>query len=92
MMAKVTIKNEGVTFGIPDGSRLMAYAKEHSSMLFGCGSGECGTCVCSIVEGSQNLNIKTQKEEQTLNRIGAYPSQRLACEIIVKKGEIIIEY
>jgi len=91
-MAKVTIKNEGVTFEVPNGSKLSHYAKEHSAMLFGCGSGECGTCVCSVVEGSENLNIKTSKEEQTLNRIGAYPSQRLACEIIVKKGEIVIEY
>ena len=92
MMARVTIKNEGVTFEVPDGSKLMDYAKEHSAMLFGCESGECGTCVCSVAKGSENLNIKTSKEEQTLNRIGAYPSQRLACEIIVKKGEIIIEY
>lgn len=71
---------------------LLPYAKEHSSMMFGCEKGDCGTCVCSIVKGSENVNIKTMKEEQTLGRIGAYPSQRLACQLKIKKGEVEIEY
>ena len=91
-MAKVRIRNEGTEFEVPDGEPLLNYAKEHSSILFGCGKGECGTCVCFVSKGSAFVSPKTKKEEETLNRIGAYPSQRLACQIKIKKGEVEIEY
>ena len=77
---------------MPDGEMLMPYAKKHSGMMFGCEKGECGTCVCSVSKGQENVNIKTHQEEKTLNKIGAYPSQRLACQIRIKKGEVEIEY
>ena len=91
-MAKVRIRNDKVEFEVPDGEPLMPYAKKHSGMLFGCGKGECGTCVCSVSRGQENVNARTQKEELTLARIGAYPSARLACQIKIKKGEVEIEY
>lgn len=91
-MAKVRIRNENVEFEVPDGEMLMSYAKKHSNMLFGCESGECGTCACSVSRGSENVNIKTKKEEETLARMQAYPSQRLACQIRIKRGEVEIEY
>ena len=91
-MAKVTITNDNATFEVPDGSRLLDYAKANSSMPFGCGAGSCGVCICSVVKGAENLNLKTQVEEQTLTRMNVYPSQRLACQIVVKKGEVVVEY
>ena len=91
-MGKVRIKNEGVEFEVPDGLLIKDYIKKNSNMMFGCEKGDCGTCVCSVSRGSENVNIKTMKEEETLNKIGAYPSQRLACQIKIKKGEIEIEY
>ena len=91
-MAKVTVKNDNATFEVPDGSRLLDYAKANSNMLFGCEAGACGSCICNIAKGAENLNSKTAVEEQTLVRMNAYPSQRLACQIIVKKGEVVIEY
>ncbi len=91
-MAKVRIRNEGTEFVVPDGEPLQPYAEKHSSMLFGCGKGECGTCICSVSKGSENVFAKTKKEEETLARMSAYPSQRLGCQIKVKKGEVEIEY
>ena len=91
-MAKVTITNDNATFEVPDGSRLLDYAKANSNMLFGCEEGQCGSCICSIAKGAENLNSKTTVEEQTFARMNAYPSQRLACQIVVKKGEVVIEY
>ncbi len=91
-MAKVSIVNDKATFEVPDGSRLMDYAKSSSNMLFGCEAGQCGVCICNIVQGRENLNLRTAVEEQTLVRMDAYPSQRLACQIVVKKGEVVIEY
>jgi 2Fe-2S ferredoxin len=91
-IARVRIRNEDIEFEVPDGEMLMPYAKKHSSMLFGCEKGECGTCVCSVSKGTENVNIKTHKEEMTLAQQGAYPSARLACQIRIKKGEVEIEY
>jgi len=91
-IARVRIRNEGVEFEVPDGMLIKDYIKKNSNMLFGCENGDCGTCVCSVTSGSDNINIRTMKEEQTLGRIGAYPSQRLACQIKIKKGEVEIEY
>jgi len=91
-MAKVRIRNEGIEFEVPDGELLRPYAEKHSNMLFGCGKGECGTCICAVSKGSENVTPKTQKEELTLVKMSAYPSQRLACQIKIKKGEVEIEY
>ena len=91
-MAKVRIRNEDIEFEVPDGEMLAPYAKKNSSMMFGCEKGECGTCVCSVSKGRENVNVKTYKEEITLNSIGAYESARLACQIRIKKGEVEIEY
>jgi len=91
-MAKVRIRNEGVEFEVPDGEWLLEYAKRQSNMLFGCEKGECGTCICAISKGKENAEPKTQREELTLAKMGAYPTQRLACQIKVRKGEIEIEY
>jgi ferredoxin len=91
-MAKVRIRNEGVEFEVPDNSPLMPYAQEKSGMLFGCGKGECGVCICAVSKGKENVNPKTQREELTLAKMAAYPTQRLACQIVIKKGEVEIEY
>ncbi len=91
-MAKVRIRNENVEFEVPDGQPLMPYAQEKSAMLFGCGKGECGTCICAVSKGKENVNPKTQREEMTLAKMSAYPTQRLACQIVIKKGEVEIEY
>ena len=88
----MTIINEGVSFEVPDNSRLMEHAKEHSSMPFGCESGRCGTCICTVTKGIENLSPKAHEEWALLQKRGAYPNQRLACQIWVKKGEVEIEY
>ncbi len=91
-MAKVTIMNEGVSFEVPDGARLLDYIKENSSLPFGCEGGTCGTCICTVLKGLENLNPRNHEEWLHLQKRGATPSQRLACQIWVKKGEIEIEY
>lgn len=91
-MAKVTIVNDAISFEVPDGARLLDYAKDKSSMPFGCENGRCGTCVCTIVKGIENLNPKQHDEWLLLQKRGATPSQRLACQIWVMKGEVAIEY
>jgi ferredoxin len=90
-MAKVKIINDNITIEIPDGARLMEYVKD-TGMLFGCESGHCGTCICKIISGNENLNGKSPSEELLLAKKSAQTNERLACQIWIKKGEVEIEY
>jgi ferredoxin len=93
-MAKIIVKNDGVTFEVPDGERLLPYLKEYSNLPFGCENGKCGRCACVILSGSENLNIKTRQEEETLAKIGAPSSKRnrLACQLSANSGTVELEY
>ncbi len=93
-MAKITVKNENKAFEIPDGARLLHYLWDETSFPQGCEDGSAPICACVILRGSENINAKTQKEIETLANAGLPNSSRnrLACQIIVKKGEVEIEY
>ena len=91
-MPKIKILNEGVEIEVPEGMPIKDYVKKESNMLFGCEQGNCGTCVCSIVKGSENLNRKTQNEEKTIDKLGLPAGSRLACQIQILKGNVEIEY
>jgi ferredoxin len=91
-MARITVRNEGTSFEMPDGERLYEYAKEHTSILFGCGVGTCKMCMITIVKGIGNINPPMHEEWQKLRMMNATPGQRFACQVYVKKGEVEIEY
>ncbi len=91
-MAKVLIRNDNVTLEMPDGSKLIDYARDKSGLMFGCGKGKCGICICTVVNGMENLNRRTHEEHMLLASKGARESQRLACQVVVNKGEVEIEY
>ncbi len=91
-MAKIIIRNEGISIDVPDGAKLLDYIKENSSMLFGCENGQCGTCMCTIMKGRENLNDPTHGEWAYLKSRNATSGQRLGCQLYVKKGEVEIEY
>ncbi|MDK4740137.1 adenylate/guanylate cyclase domain-containing protein [Rhizobium sp. CNPSo 3464] len=45
------------------------------------GKGQCSTCRVQIIEGADNLPPPEALEQKTLNRIGATPDVRLACQL-----------
>ncbi|HSB47364.1 MAG TPA: 2Fe-2S iron-sulfur cluster-binding protein [Candidatus Bilamarchaeum sp.] len=93
-MAKVIVKNDGVTLEVPDGARLLPYLWESTSFPQGCEDGTTSICACVILRGEENVNQKNHNEIVTLQKAGQPNSSRnrLACQIYVKKGEIEIEY
>lgn len=93
-MAKITLKNENITFEIPDGARLLPYLIENTSFPAGCDDGSTAMCACTVLKGVENLNPKTHNEITTFAKenMPNSPRNRLACQIYVKKGEIEIEY
>ncbi len=93
-MAKITVKNEGISFEIPDGARLLPYLLENTSFPAGCEDGTTAICACAVLKGVEYLNAKTHNEIVTLAKLNLpnSPRNRLACQIYVKKGEIELEY
>lgn len=91
-MAKVIIRNDNFTADVQDGSRLLDHIKDKTGLLFGCESGQCGTCICKIIKGKENLNGRSASEELLLVKRSAQTNERLACQIWIKKGDVEIEY
>ena len=80
-MAKVHF--EGETKEVADGGRVYD-ACDDLGMPFGCTDGLCGTCICRVVSGAENLAPKNDKEiDMDLD-----DNQRLACQAEIKGGEV----
>jgi ferredoxin len=51
------------------------------AIMFGCKSGNCGTCAIRIVDGAENLSTRTPKESRLFELLGeADETIRLACQ------------
>ena len=90
----VKVKNENITFEMPDRARLLPYLISNSAFPAACEDGSSPMCACVILKGEENLNPKTHAEITTLANAGLPNSKRnrLACQIFVMKGEIELEY
>ncbi len=93
-MAKVRVRNDNVSFEIPDGGFLLPYLWENTSFPQGCEDGTTPICACVILRGEENVSPKTQREIETLHnaRLPNSHKNRLACQVYIKKGEVEIEY
>ena len=95
LLAKVKIKNDDTIVDVPQGGAIVTYAREATSLPFGCGKGECGTCSCTVMKGNENLNEKNYKEWDLLKKLGqaSHQNRRLACQLRIKKeGDVELEY
>lgn len=77
------IRFEGEEQETPDGSRVYD-ACDALGMPFGCTDGLCGTCICRVVKGADNLEPKNDKEID----MDLEEGQRLACQAVVKSGVV----
>jgi ferredoxin len=93
-MARVIVKNDKVSFEVPDGSQLLPYLWERTGIPQGCEDGTTPICACVVLRGEENLNPKTHTEIVTLANAGCPNSSRnrLACQIWIMKGEVELEY
>jgi len=84
-MAK--IKTDAKEIEIPDNSPI-ADACEQLGVMFSCRVGVCGICKIEIIEGMENLNPKTNEE----NDMGLADNERLACQCKIKTGTVKIKF
>ena len=85
-MEEIKLKSEGMEEKIVDGQNPRT-SFENLGIAFSCSSGVCGTCKIKINEGNENINEKTEEEED-------YPlreDERLACQCEKISGDIEFE-
>ena len=84
-MAKLIVDDAGLE--VKDGEHLVE-AGESLGVPFGCTEGICGTCICRVVEGKENLTDKNQEELD----FGLDEDQRLLCQVRIKSGTAKFKY
>lgn len=82
----VTFVDDGRTVEVRAGSALGEVCDEEGlSLAFGCREGGCGTCLIEIVSGAEQLNPRSDTEQEMLDMMAeGNPRARLACQCIVR--------
>ncbi|WP_437830154.1 2Fe-2S iron-sulfur cluster-binding protein [Sorangium sp. So ce1153] len=55
-------------------------------IVFSCRDARCATCRVEVVEGEQLLDPPARGELDLLERLGAPPRHRLACQAVLRAG------
>lgn len=87
-MAKLIFEHSGEEHEVEDGSPLMEPC-EQAGLPFACTEGVCGTCICEVVEGMENLTEFNQAEADFL---GEQTNERLACQCKIKGGCVKLKF
>ena len=82
-----TIKTETSEMIVEDGLPIKEACRE-LGVPFGCESGLCATCEIEVIEGMKNLEPYSDQEKE-LRMDG---NRRLACQCVLKQGDIKIRY
>lgn len=88
-MATLKFRNTDEEVELADGSKI-AEACEEAGVPFACTEGVCGTCVIEIIEGHDNLSLPTQEEKDFLGEDAR--GERLACQCLLKQGNVVITF
>lgn len=82
-MPKVHFVHDNLTVEVSKGACIPDVVDECEATLpFGCRMGSCGTCRCIIEEGMENLNPKTDEEEELFEQLTHVGGQeRLGCQL-----------
>ncbi len=79
--AQVTFQDIGLTVSTPVGTRVIELSeKVGSGIVYGCREGDCGTCLCEVVAGAENLSTPSEVERGLLREHFAGRNQRIACQ------------
>lgn len=93
-MPRIRFENDDLEVEVEEGTALsLAAFQSEAGLPFGCRAGTCGTCVITVTAGEENLDPPGFVEEDTLGVVGeAGPGRRLACQVILRDGDITVEW
>lgn len=73
------------------GGRLVDVCDDaRAPVAFSCRAASCGVCRVEVLEGQQHLEPPAEDELALLDRLGAPPRQRLACQVILRSSAGLI--
>ena len=91
-MAKITFSATGETHECPDGTSLLDFCQTSgASFEFGCTVGSCGTCICTIEAGHENVNAIDDEERETVEMCSDVEGARLGCQLTIN-GDVTIRH
>lgn len=91
-MANITILPSGATAPVADGLLLLeAGERAGVEMEAGCFNCSCGTCVCEVVSGAENLSEASPEELDVLDQWNRDPEKfRLTCCVRLLRGAAVL--
>jgi ferredoxin len=90
-MPKLTFVKTGQTHDVPAGTSFLEFCQEHDAPHdFGCTVGSCGTCVCTLPSGAQNVNPMSRDERDTIEMCTAVEGARLGCQLKIL-GDVSVQ-
>ncbi len=93
-MARITfVTGGGKVVEANDGGTLLHASLRHQGGIpFKCAGGKCGTCRCHIDAGAENLGDINPRERAHLTDDDFAQGWRMACQTIVKGGEVSVSW
>jgi 2Fe-2S ferredoxin len=92
-MPRVTFLPAGLTVECEDGDNILAVGRRHQVPIeTACvGKATCGLCRVRVVSGAEFLSPFNQDEEKHLGNVYFLTKVRLACQSIVRGGDVTVE-
>ncbi len=93
-MARITfVTNANRVVEAADGGTLLHASLRHQGGIpFKCAGGKCGTCRCHIESGGENLGDVSPRERVHLTDDEIADGWRMACQTLVKGGEVSVSW
>ena len=89
-MPTITFLKTGQTLEVPAGTSFIEACQANDMPHdFGCTVGSCGTCVCAIESGAENVNPIGDEERETVEMCTDIEGARLGCQLTVN-GDISV--
>ena len=89
-MPTLTFSVDDSTYEIPAGTSLLEYCETtETPQDYGCQAGSCGTCICVISAGAENVNAADDDELETIEMTTSVAGARLGCQLVIN-GDVTI--
>jgi len=89
-MPTLTFAVDDSSYEIPAGTSFLEFCNENDTPHdFGCQAGSCGTCICVILSGAENVNDPDEDEVETVGMTTRVPDARLGCQLVIQ-GDVTI--
>jgi ferredoxin, 2Fe-2S len=92
-MPRITFLPSGITVECDDGDNILAVGLRHGVPIeTACvGRATCGLCRVRVVAGADHISSFNKEEEKHLGNVYFLTKVRLACQSVVRGGDVTVE-